>query len=163
MSIKKTIKNGLQKICRSLWDEHFCFQQFFLYLLWFGRKMEFCIFKKPFPTDKTINVDQNWLVNDFDIQYLIIRECTKYYSNRLILSQVIVYTDRLQADRQTQSQKPSFLTQGSQNGEIWWKTKGSNFDNTFSDENVKMFQFYIQAWFFFVNEKRGSNKSFCIL
>ena len=84
----------------------------FSYLTWFGRKMEFRIFKKPFSMDKTITVGQKWLVNELDLQFLIIRKCTRFQSNRLILSKVIVYTDRLQTDIQTTSQKPFFLTQG---------------------------------------------------
>ena len=58
--------------------------------------MEFCIFKKQFSMDKTITVGEKWLVNELDLQFLIIRKCTKFQSNRLILSKAIVYTNRLQ-------------------------------------------------------------------
>ena len=66
----------------------------FSYLTWFGRKMEFFNFKKPFSIDKTITVVQKWLVNELSLQFLIIRKCTKFQSNRLILSKVIEYTYR---------------------------------------------------------------------
>ena len=62
--------------------------------------------------DKTRTVHQKWLANELDLQFLIIRECTKFQSNRLIISKVIEYTDRLQTGRQTPSQKTFFLTQG---------------------------------------------------
>ena len=48
--------------------------------------------------EKTRTVGQKWLANELDFQFLIIREFTKFQSNRLILSKVIEYTDR-QADR----------------------------------------------------------------
>ena len=50
----------------------FCFKSFFF--MRFGRKREFFIFKKPFPMDKTITVDQKWLVDDLDLQFLIITD-----------------------------------------------------------------------------------------
>ena len=55
--------------------------------------MDFKIFLNPFFMDKTRTVDQKWLANKLDLQFLIIREYTKFQSNRLILSKVIVYTD----------------------------------------------------------------------
>ena len=69
--------------------------------------MDFLILKYPFFMDKTRTVGQKWLANELDVQFLIIRECTKFQFNCLILSKVIEYTDR-----QTSSQKPFFLTQG---------------------------------------------------
>ena len=58
--------------------------------------------------DKTRTVGQKkCLANELDLQFSIIRECTKFQSNRLILSKVIEYTDR-----QTPSEKPFFLIQG---------------------------------------------------
>ena len=72
--------------------------------------------------DKTRTVGQKWLANEFDLQFLIIRECTKFQSKRLILSKVIEYTDR-----QTSSQKTFFLTQAVSKREDLTKTGGLNF------------------------------------
>ena len=44
--------------------------------------------------DKTRTIGQKWLANELDLQFLIIRECIKFQSNRLILSKVTEYTDR---------------------------------------------------------------------
>ena len=44
--------------------------------------------------EKTRTVGQKWLANELDLQFLIIREYTKFQFNRLILSKVIEYTDR---------------------------------------------------------------------
>ena len=86
--------------------------------------------------DKTRTVGQKWLANELDLQFLILRECTKFQSNRLILSKVIDYTDR-----QTPSQKTIFSHSGDlktwrfdekHGGQIFHKS------NTFSDENVKV-------------------------
>ena len=75
--------------------------------------MDFSILLKPFLMDKTRTVGQKWLANELDLQFLTLKKCTKGQSNLSILSKVIVYTDR-----QTPSQNPFFLTQGSQNVEI---------------------------------------------
>ena len=48
--------------------------------------------------DKTRTVGKNWLANKLDLQFLIIRECTKFQSTRLNLSKVIEYT--IQTGRQ---------------------------------------------------------------
>ena len=44
--------------------------------------------------DKPRTVGKKWLANELDLQFLIIRECTKFQTNWLILLKVIVYTDR---------------------------------------------------------------------
>ena len=64
--------------------------------------------------DKTRTVGQKWLVNELDLQFLIIRECTKFQSNRLILSKVNEYikTDRYHPKNHF------FPLKGSQNEEI---------------------------------------------
>ena len=50
--------------------------------------------------DKTRTVGQKWLANELDLHFLTLKKCTKGQSNRSILSNDIVYTDR-QTDRQT--------------------------------------------------------------
>ena len=78
--------------------------------------------------NKTRTVGQKWLANELDLQCLIITECAKFQSNRLILSKVIDYTNRQQIDRQTSSQKPVLLTQGvSKRGDLMKNGWGSNF------------------------------------
>ena len=44
--------------------------------------------------DKTRTVGQKWLANELDLHFLTLNKCTKFQSNRSILSKVIVYTDR---------------------------------------------------------------------
>ena len=86
--------------------------------------------------DKTRTVGQKWLTNKLDLQFLIIKECTKFQSNRLILSKVSEYTDR-----QTLSEKPFLLTQGvSKRGDLMKNGRGQilHKSNTFSDKNIKI-------------------------
>ena len=87
--------------------------------------------------DKTRTDGQKWLANELDLQFFIIRKCTKFQSNRLILSKVIEYTNT-----QTESQKPFFLTQGVSKLEDLMKNGGGQFlhkSNALSDENRKIF------------------------
>ena len=44
--------------------------------------------------DKTRTVGQKWLANELYLHFLTLNKCTKFQSNRSILSKVIVYTDR---------------------------------------------------------------------
>ena len=86
--------------------------------------------------DKTRTAGQNWLANELDLQFLIIRECTKFQSNRIILSKVVEYTDR-----QTDTiPKTIFSVQGvSKRGDLM-KTRGGQIlhkSSTFFDANVK--------------------------
>ena len=85
--------------------------------------------------DKTRTVGQKWLANEFDLHFLTLNKCTKFQSNRSILSKVIAYTDK-----QTPSRKPFFRVQWvSKRGHLT-KTGGGGHilhkSNTFSDENV---------------------------
>ena len=70
--------------------------------------------------DKTRTVGQKWLANKLDLHFLTLNKCTKFQSNRSILSKVIVYTDR-QTDRQTDRhlrENHFFGFRGSQNVDI---------------------------------------------
>ena len=42
--------------------------------------------------DKTKTIGQKWLANELDLHFLALKKCTKFQSNRLILSKVIVLT-----------------------------------------------------------------------
>ena len=54
--------------------------------------------------DKTRTVGQKWLANELDLHFWTLKKCTKFQSNRSILSKVIVYTTDRQTERQTDIQ-----------------------------------------------------------
>ena len=85
--------------------------------------------------DKTRTVGQKWLANELNLHFLTLNKCTKFQSNRSILSKVIVYTDR-----QTILRNLDFRVQGvSKRGHLTKKRGGGpilDISNTFSDENV---------------------------
>ena len=72
--------------------------------------------------DKTRTVGQKWMANELDLHFLTLNKCTKFQSNRSILSKVIVYTDRqTDPDRQTDRhlrENHFFEFRGSQNVDI---------------------------------------------
>ena len=89
--------------------------------------------------DKTRTIDKKWLANELDLHFLVLKKCTKFQSNRSILSKVIVYTDR-HTDRQSPSQKPFFSHSGGLKTWRFDEKRGAQIlykSNTFSDENVK--------------------------
>ena len=76
--------------------------------------------------DKTRTVGQKWLANDLDLHFLTLNKCTKFQSNRSILSKVIVYTDR-QTDIQTLLRNLDSRVQGVSKREDLMKTEGVKF------------------------------------
>ena len=95
--------------------------------------------------DETRTVGQKWLANEVDLHFLELKKCTKFQSNRLILSKVIVLTNYKSTDRQTDrqihSRKPFFRVQRDSKREHLTKTGEGPIlhkSNTFSDENVKI-------------------------
>ena len=80
--------------------------------------------------DKTRTIGQKWLANKLGLHFLTLNKCTKFQSNRSILSKVIVYTAR-QTDRQTDIQtllrNLDFRVQEVSKREDLMKTEGVKF------------------------------------
>ena len=95
--------------------------------------------------DKTRTFGQKCLANELDLHFFIIRECTKFLSNRLILSKAIEYTDR-QINTIPKTIFPhsgdlkTWRFDEKREGQILHKS------NTFSDENVKMYEIKLFQW-----------------
>ena len=99
--------------------------------------------------DKTRTVGQKWLANELDLHFLTLKKCTKFQSNRSILSKVIVLSNYKSTDRQTDTfAKPIFRVQSVSKCRHLTKTGGGasgvgyqilHKSNTFSDENVEIY------------------------
>ena len=90
--------------------------------------------------DKTRTIGQKWLANELDLHFLALKKCTKFQSNRSILSKVIVLTNEKSTQTDRNIRKTHFFGfRGSQNVDIWQKRGGHILHKsiTFSDENVK--------------------------
>ena len=87
--------------------------------------------------DKTRTVGQKWLAQELDLQFLMIRECTKFQSSRLILSKVIEYTDRHHPKNHFFSLW-GLKTWRFDEKKAWGGGQILHKSNTFSDENVKI-------------------------
>ena len=69
--------------------------------------------------DKTRTISQKWLANELDLHFLALKKCTKFQSNRSILSKVIVLTNYKSTNTQTHIRKNYFFGfRGSQNVDI---------------------------------------------
>ena len=84
---------------------NFFSQYYFPYVVYFGGKFEFFIFRKTFLMNKTRTVGQKWLVNELVNSFWAFKRCVKFQSNPIILSKLIVLKDDNNDDKQPQSQK----------------------------------------------------------
>ena len=79
--------------------------------------------------DKTRTIGQKWLANELDLHFLALKKCTKFQSNRSILSKVIVLTDYWSTDRQTDTFAKTIFS-GSEGLKTWrfYENEGFKFD-----------------------------------